>query len=257
MALKIKELSIPLQQNEILWRYFDFQKFLSFIINQSLFFNRMDKMEDKNEGISMNQLIMKYGSDVEREIVLKEKERNGRKELNLKLRQQKYFLSCWLIHHRESVAMWNSYSDNNGIAIRVNGHQLINSVKLNSNNAENCDKMKSLYFGRVVYKDFFQEADRRQFKEEIEIIGFQKDICFQYESEYRFLFKQDLHKYKSDDISHINLGLSDFKKLKFELVFHPKMEDWKKDNIKKVLELLKVKNIKPIDSELQLQEWGN
>ncbi|MFN8263789.1 MAG: DUF2971 domain-containing protein [Chitinophagales bacterium] len=257
MALKIKELGDPLSNNAILWRYFDFQKFLSFIIDQALFFNRMDKMEDINEGISMNQLIMKYGSDVEKQIVLKEKERNSRKELNLKLRQQKYFLSCWLIHHRESVAMWNSYSDNDGIAIKINGHQLINSVKSNSTNPENSDKMKSLYFGRVVYKDFFHEADRSQFKEEIEIIGFQKDICFEYEREYRFLFKQDLHKYKSHDISHLNLRLSDYKKLNFELVFHPKMESWKKDNIKKVLELLKVKNIKPIDSELQLQNWGN
>ena len=255
--MKIKPLGESISNSATLWRYFDLQKFLSFVLSESILFNRMDKMEDANEGISIDQLIMRYGSDVEKKLAKKEKATDSRKELHLKVRQQKYFLSCWLIHHRESVAMWNSYSDADGIAIKINAGELIESIKQNSGGSEHCDKMKSLYFGKVVYKDFFLPKDRKQFKEEIEIIGFQKDVCFDYENEFRFLFKQDLHKHKSQDIQHINLKLSNFKKINFELVFHPKMENWKKENIVKILQVLKVKNIKPKDSELQLKEWGN
>ena len=253
--MKIKQVGNHIPSKSLLWRYFDFQKFLSLVIEQSLFFNRMDRMEDANEGISINQLLLRYGNEIEKEIAKKSKKQSGRKELHLKTRQQKYFLSCWLIHHRESVAMWNSYSNSDGIALKIDANKLIASITENSSAMNDAEKMKTMYHGGIVYKDFFNPKDRKGFKEEIDIIGFQKDESFAHEKEYRFLIKQDIHNYKEDDVEFVKLKLNDFSKLKFDLVFHPKMESWKKENIKSVLTSLKAKNFTPKDSELKLKEW--
>ncbi len=253
--MRIAQVGSPISKDNKLWRYFDFQKFLSLIIERSLFFNRMDKMEDLNEGISINQLLWRYGDEIEKELVRKAKEVSRRKELELKMRQRIYFLSCWFVHHRESVAMWNSYSNSDGIALKIGAHDLINSITEYSTVINNGDKLKTLYHGFIDYKDFFNPIDRKQFKDEIEIIGFQKDESFKHENEYRFLIKQDLKNFNEDELPHIKLMLNNFKKLKFDLVFHPKMENWKKENIKNVLAALKVHNCTIRDSELKLKEW--
>lgn len=253
--MNIRSVGRPIPPKGLLWRYFDFQKFLSLAVDKSIFFTRMDKMEDVNEGISINQLLKKYGDEFEQEFAKRWGKKSKKEDLDLQVRQKKYFMSCWLVHHRESVAMWNSYSDTNGIALRVNAASLISSVTKHAKNVNDAEKMSSLYYGQIIYKDFFKPEDRHQFKEEIEIIGFQKDVCFDHEKEFRFLFKQNLHLHMDDDIPFLKLKLKDFDKIKFDLVFHPKMEDWKKDNIRAVLKFMKVKNIKPVDSELKLKSW--
>jgi hypothetical protein len=254
-SMNIRSVSKAIPPKGSLWRYFDFQKFLSFAIDKSLFFTRMDRMEDLNEGISSSQLRKKYGGEVERTFTEIFDLESKKKELDLKKRQEKYFISCWLIHHRESVAMWNSYSDTNGIALRVNAASLISSVTKQAKNINDVEKISSLYYGQISYKDFLSAKGRYNFKDETRIIGFHKDLCFDHEKEFRFLYKQNLYRHLDDNIPFLKLKLKDFNKIKFDLVFHPKMENWKKDNIKTVLKALKVKNIKPIDSELKLKSW--
>ena len=253
--MNIKNVGTKLTENNYLWGYFDFHKFLSLFIEESIFFSRMDKMEDVNEGISLNQLLLKYGADVERMKAKSNKENSKRTEMPLETRQKKYFISCWLIHHRESVAMWNAYSDENGIALKFKASDLITTISENTKNTKVNEKMKTLYHGRIAYKDFFNPDDRMNLKDEVKIIGFQKDISFEHEKEYRFLIKQDTHNFKEDDIPFVKMKIQKFKKLKFDLIFHPKMEPWKKENIKSVIKALGSKSITIKDSELNLKQW--
>ena len=253
--MNIKNVGTKLTENNYLWGYFDFHKFLSLVIEESIFFSRMDKMEDVNEGISLNQLLLKYGADVERMKAKSNKENSKRTEMPLETRQKKYFISCWLIHHRESVAMWNAYSDENGIALKFKASDLITTISENTKNTKVNEKMKTLYHGRIAYKDFFNPDDRMNLKDEVKIIGFQKDISFEHEKEYRFLIKQDTHNFKEDDIPFVKMKIQKFKKLKFDLIFHPKMEPWKKENIKSVIKALGSKSITIKDSELNLKQW--
>jgi hypothetical protein len=253
--MDIKQVGKSLTDNSALWGYFDFHKFLSFAIEGSVFFSRMDKMEDVNEGISLNQLLLKYGEELERQIVKQNRQNSEKKEMPLEKRQKTYFISCWLEHHRESVAMWNTYSNNDGIAIKVISNELINAVKVNNDHTNDNEKMKTLYHGKIVYKDFLNSNDRLHLKDEVKIIGFQKDLSFEHEKEYRFLIKQDFHTYVEEEIQFVKLKLENFKELKFDLIFNPKMEEWKERNIKSILKSLKVSNIEPKNSELQLKEW--
>jgi len=251
----IKPVGTKLTENNYLWGYFDFHKFLSFVFEESIFFSRMDKMEDVNEGISLNQLLLKYGADLERMNAKTNKENSKRTEMPIEIRQKKYFISCWLVHHRESVAMWNAYSDENGIALKFKASDLITSVSENTKQTNNNEKMKSLYHGLIVYRDFFNPDDRINLKDEVKIIGFQKDISFEHEKEYRFLIKQDIHNFKEDDIPFVKMKIEKFKELKFDLIFHPKMEPWKKENIKSVIKALGSESITIKDSELNLKQW--
>lgn len=253
--MEINQVGIKITENNYLWGYFDFHKFLSLFIEESIFFSRMDKMEDVNEGISLNQLLLKYGEEVEIINANKNKLNSKRSEMPLKIRQQKYFISCWLTHHRESVAMWNAYSDENGIALKFKASDLINAIVENTNNTNENKKMKTLYHGKISYKDFFNPSDRMKLKDEVRIIGFQKDLSFEHEKEYRFLIKQNTHKFKEDDIPFVKMKIEEFKKLKFDFIFHPKMEPWKKENIKSVINALGSKSITVKDSELDLKQW--
>lgn len=251
----IKQVGKAIQNESFLWRYFDFQKFLSLAIEKSISFSRMDKMEDANEGISINQLLLGYGDEIDKEIVRRQKEMSKKSELKLSDRQKYYFLSCWLIHHRESVAMWNSYSDDNGLALKINSGQLIESITRYGVLLSDAEKMKNMFHGKVAYIDFLNPIERLKFKQEINIIGFQKDESFEHEKEYRFLIKQDIHNYRDDLLSIAKLKLNNFDDLKFDLIFHPKMSEWKKENIKKILKVLKLKNFTPKNSELKLKAW--
>jgi hypothetical protein len=253
--MNIKNVGTKLNENNYLWGYFDFHKFLSLVIEESILFSRMDKMEDVNEGISLNQLLLMYGADVERMKAKNNKENSKRTEMPLETRQKKYFISCWLIHHRESVAMWNAYSDENGIALKFKASDLITAISENTINTNQNEKIKTLYHGKITYKDFFNPVDRRNLKDEVKIIGFHKDISFEHELEYRFLIKQDTHNFKEDDIPFVKMKIQKFKKLKFDLIFHPKMEPWKKENIKSVIKALGSKSITIKDSELKLKQW--
>lgn len=250
-----KSVGTQLANGAVLWRYFDFQKFLSFIIEKSLFFNRMDKMEDANEGISITQLQLKFGDTRERLIARIDQISSNKKELSLEKRQKLYFLSCWLIHHRESVAMWNSYSNDNGIAVKVDAKSLIRAATDNGEILKHSELLKNLYYGRVDYKDFFDKGQRKAFKDEIKIIGFQKDECFAHEKEFRFLIKQDIKDHSKHDIPFVKIQLTTFDAVPLTVVFHPKMEAWKKDNIKAVVTALSISNIQFKDSELRLKPW--
>jgi hypothetical protein len=236
-----------------LWRYYDIHKFISFLATKSIYFGRMDNMEDLNEGISMDQLQLKYGDENEQETVRVRKVNASSRELRLSKRQQKYFVSCWLLHNRESVAMWNLYSSSTGVAVGINGNELIAHIMQKSQFTNDEEKFNYLFAGKIVYKDFFNKNDRKSFKDETGTMGFHKDICFEHEKEYRFLLKQDLHNHKEDKIIGTSLKLRQFSKLPIEVVFHPKMAKWQQDNIKRLIKEFDLTNIKCRISELALK----
>lgn len=260
--MKISKVNDDIQQSSYLWRYFSLQKLISFLHDKSIVFSRLDKLEDKNEAISMNQLLLAYGSKTEKQEVAIAGQRRIRKEKDLTDRQKNYYVSCWVEHHRESMAMWNSYSSDEGVALKVRFLDLINRLTTNSDTV--FDKTVchdyAMYYGRVSYRDFLSKNERLKFKEEIKIIGFHKDICFQHEKEYRFLLKLDYpagdqKSFDNEKNKIIKAKLQDFSNFNIELIFQPKMEDWKRENVRKLIEILGLSNITTKDSEINLRGW--
>ncbi|RCW41597.1 DUF2971 domain-containing protein [Paenibacillus prosopidis] len=109
-------------ENDKICRYLDFPKFMSLLVNKSLFFTRADKFEDPLEGEVPEQYLKKFfdiespfaqyfGYDVESEKVRVLESYYQEKE--------KTFVNCWTIYDTESYALWKIYSEKNGVAIQT------------------------------------------------------------------------------------------------------------------------------------------
>ena len=121
-----------------LWRYFDLHKFFAFLRNGEIRFTRMDEFEDPMEGVPLRALVT-YAEERDLELIGDDKlsdlilDRTKFKKLskemqdritNIKAIQRSSFVSCWFLGKRESMAMWNLYSNTDGVAVKVSAASL-------------------------------------------------------------------------------------------------------------------------------------
>ena len=216
-------ISKPSKTYQFLWKYLDIHKFISFLVNRELFFTRLDKFEDPIEGIRTSLLRELNSSD---------------KQLDLdapKIRemQTRNYVNCWFAGDRESMAMWNLYSNADSVVIKVDFELLKKEIEKSfKNNLRTTPDLK--IFGKsVTYLDL-NPFDSNLPLQKISNSAFKKDRCFEYEKEYRFLIKtssaipEEFHKIP------IN-----FEKLKLKVLAHPKIEEelWKFENLKGLIDL--------------------
>jgi hypothetical protein len=124
-------------ENLSISKYVDIVKFLSILQTNSLFFCRVDKLEDRFEGVSpktntvfleqwLTHLSKEYKSvDVQKKLSI-------RKDVEERFKKV-MCVCCWNKFSYESYAMWKIYSDiNKGIMIKSN----IENLKLSFNQTE-------------------------------------------------------------------------------------------------------------------------
>jgi hypothetical protein len=265
-----------INEESFLWKYIDISKLLSFLINKSFFFTRLDKVEDKKEGITANHLFYKkLKNDTENSFVF-DKIRDtislevGGAQMNrideeIKQIQKSNFANCWFIagEYSESVAMWNLYSSPNSVAIKIKYSDFKKKILENGFNGDGSDL--DIVCSKIKYVNFLNPNHS-----EIELIEsvFLKDSSFNHENEFRLVLKKDfkeipieyrpqIHKKESEKLHQINepfgynLKLNEFENYNFEIVFHPKSQDWIKSDIKKIRDIME-STIKCSDSLLEL-----
>jgi hypothetical protein len=226
-----------LAENTLLTRYVDLHSFLYFITQNKLRFARLDTFEDLNEGFSIHTAeSVKEVTENTRAI----KAINGKEKMlehiaNLKQQhnelatkyqelQKNLFACCWYMGNKESVAMWNLYSNRDSVAIRFDARELIDIIH---KTAMEDDDNSEMQYGCVEYADLSGIDDLLNKN----CIGFLKDDSFMHEQEFRFLTE----KIFNDDALEYELHLGDLKKVDFTILSHPKMEEWKIRNILHVL----------------------
>jgi len=106
-----------------LWRYVDLWKFVSLLEHASLWFSRLDTLEDPYEGLPTKPLMDDVWSIIEAGI---ESERASRAQLAshsarvFQSGRETLAVSCWHVNPVESLAMWRLYAPaGEGIAIRT------------------------------------------------------------------------------------------------------------------------------------------
>ncbi len=125
---KVK-LDESLSKSNILWRYLDTAKFLDFISNGNLYFNRADLFQDKYEGAFTQSIkhAIQQSYDVNNISFSYE-------EFKRKLRERVY-INCWHKSPNDNMAMWQLYGQSNcSVAITTTAGKLesaLNSLKLN------------------------------------------------------------------------------------------------------------------------------
>lgn len=226
-----------LAENTLLTRYVDLHSFLYFITQNKLRFARLDTFEDLNEGFSVytanavkgvtqNSRAIRNISEKEKmlELISTLKEQHNQLTEKYREHQKSLFACCWYMGNKESVAMWNLYSNHDSVAIRFDAKQIITLIH---DTATKLDEHFNMQYGCMEYADLCNVDDGL----ENNCIGFLKDDSFRHEQEFRFMTEKNV----DDDSMEYELQLCDLKQLDFTVLSHPKMEEWKIRNILNVL----------------------
>jgi len=244
-----------LGKNDALWKYLDFHKLIDLISSKKLHFTRLDQFEDPFEGATRNLIFKRHIAKQIPTKPLLEKdfyegfldEQKKKKEQTLKdceieinSSQKTQFVNCWNRLERESMAMWDLYSNSNSIAIALNGRKFIDNLKTVVENQKDLLPNHLSYAGSVFYDkinppDFFDKNEKPN-----RISAFKKDVCFSHEEEYRLLICSTNDMIDNNPKFHkIKLYDSFFDDI--EIICHPKMEDWKFKNIECICEKFHIK----------------
>lgn len=272
-----------IDEDAYLWRYIDLHKFLSLIFKKSLYLTRLDNFEDRKEGVSLKQLFFinlkkeldsNPAFDNIRKIMSIDTLGNQMNQIDDELKQiQEFnFANCWVIgkNNSESVAMWNLYSKPNSLAIKIKFNEF--KKLLTEKGVGNYDSDLEIICGPVKYIDFqstnFESIEN---KNNLSDSVFIKDISFEHEKEYRIIAREKVHekpkvKYKPNlnkknterlhnehwNYLGIELILFDFNDYNFEIIHHPKSQDWAKENINQIINIAKL-DFKVTESKLDLK----
>jgi len=243
------EIKKPDDLNAKIWRYIDFTKFLSLIMNESLFFCRTDKLNDPFEGyytpkdLSLDRdryrkafLDSGFDGDVDGLLdVIHKKSHDEIRSGEAHLWGAFFWVNCWHMNETESVAMWKIYSgENKGIAIESTFNRLCQSF--NKNDPE------LVYIGMVEY-DF--EASLTTGSPINHVL--KKRKCFKYEEEVRAVLMAPDTIIKNDKSAHVDPypdGLKikvDLNKLIQKIHISPKAKPWFFDLVNDVINHYNIK----------------
>lgn len=213
MYINSSNITLPEDNNTIVWKYLDLSKFLDMLLSQQLFMSRSDKFEDQYEGTFSEPTFEE----------IKKIAANNPKFLDYyKSHREKVVISSWHINEYESFAMWQIFTKNNeGLAIQSTIGRLKNALQ-----PENRIEQ---YIGNVNYIDYKKEYI--PFDDTFFPFLFKRK-SFQYEREVRIISDVSAQNISVNDGLKINVNLNE---LIEKIYIHPKSENWYK---KLVIELV-------------------
>lgn len=219
MYINSSNITLPEDNNTIVWKYLDLSKFLDMLLSQQLFMSRSDKFEDQYEGTFSEPTFEE----------IKKIAANNPKFLDYyKSHREKVVISSWHINEYESFAMWQIFTKNNeGLAIQSTIGRLKNALQ-----PENRIEQ---YIGNVNYIDYKKEYI--PFDDTFFPFLFKRK-SFQYEREVRIISDVSAQNISINEGLKINVNLN---QLIEKIYIHPKSENWYK---KLVIELVSKLNFK-------------
>jgi hypothetical protein len=206
-------ITLPEDQDTVVWKYLDLSKFLDLLISKKLFMSRSDKFEDQYEGTFSEPTFEE----------IKKLSVNNPEFLDFyKSHREKVVVSSWHINEYESFAMWQIFTQNSeGLAIQSTIGRLQKALEV--------EKDFKQYIGEVNYIDYKKEYI--PFDDMFFPFLFKRK-SFQYEREVRILADLSDQEIKINDGIKINV---DINHLIEKIYIHPKSENWYK---KLVIELV-------------------
>ena len=204
------EFKLPLNEDEKIWRYLDFTKFVSLLCNHSLFFCRADEIAklDRFEGTfssaSIKALISATNTKKPDEDYETLKQMFG---LLTRALRKCTVISCWHKSEIESDAMWKLYVNNGlGVAIQSTTKNLKESFKDYADNSINIGLVNYIDY------DFMNLLNKTQMN--IFTLFMNKREGFSHENELRALISRfngaEIMKLINELKSHSHLSENDF-----------------------------------------------
>ena len=141
MYINSSNITLPDDNDTIVWKYLDLSKFLDMLLSRQLFMSRSDKFEDQYEGTFSEPTFEE----------IKKIAANNPKFLdNYKSHREKVVISSWHINEYESFAMWQIFTQNTeGLAIQTTIGRLKEALQP--------ERQTEQYIGAVNYIDYKKE----------------------------------------------------------------------------------------------------
>ena len=210
----------PNNQEQKIWRYFDFTKFVDLLNTESLYFSRSDKFDDIFEGSFPKESVADRISTINKLINSRKigtqfsphsfEERRIREKLD-------YAINCWHLNDYESAAMWKIYlKSDEGIAVQSRFSRLKSELDKSSH---------KIFLGVVNYKDY--EKDYIDWSIELNAY-LHKRNSFLYEKELRaIIWKPTETELNKIDLSTGGIKIKvDLKNLVENVFVSPKSPLW-------------------------------
>ena len=213
MYVYLSNITLPDDNDTIVWKYLDLSKFLDMLLSQQLFMSRSDKFEDQYEGTFSEPTFEE----------IKKIAANNPKFLDYyKSHREKVVISSWHINEYESFAMWQIFTQNTeGLAIQTTIGRLKEALQP--------ERQTEQYIGAVNYIDYKKEFI--PFEDTFFPFLFKRK-SFQYEREIRIISDVSANGMKIDNGLKVDVNLN---QLIEKIYIHPKSENWYK---KLVIELV-------------------
>jgi hypothetical protein len=218
---------------QYLFKYIDLHKLMYFLNTEKLFFSPLSYFDDPLEGITEDMLYKHSATDDNQNPTYNTHQQEHPFSNYLKNVQRKLFASCWFLGIRESLAMWETYSNRDSVALRFKPQHLCD-IMSNSFATFDMPDFKAMVHGKVEYFKLspFDPVDTALKNCGHKYSGFLKDLSYKHEEEFRFLLMQNK---ETDDHEFYEFSPGPITNLDFNIITHPYMEDWKYNNICLVL----------------------
>ena len=207
MYINSSNITLPEDNDTIVWKYLDLSKFLDMLLSRQLFMSRSDMFEDQYEGTFSEPTFEE----------IKKIAANNPKFLdNYKSHREKVVISSWHINEYESFAMWQIFTQNTeGLAIQTTIGRLKEALQP--------ERQTEQYIGAVNYIDYKKEFI--PFEDTFFPFLFKRK-SFQYEREIRIISDVSNTNLKIDNGLKVDVNLN---QLIEKIYIHPKSENWYKN----------------------------
>jgi hypothetical protein len=251
-------------QSESLFRFLSLHKFISLLRQKTLFFTRLDLLSDPFEGVSTTLIKQRYLARliptrdrmnprlpqdlIEKNLLEKEyTEKHYNKEALIKQKSQ--FVNCWFRGDRESMAMWNLYSNKESVALKVDKNDLLEYLTQNLKLQPLMNPKHKLICGPVKYFKL-NPVDLYEKVKNVTYSAFKKDVSFSFENEYRLLIATPKNIAENNP-PNIELKISHILFEKLDVIAHPEMLNWQYDNITQLCHDIKFRSISRSQIEIK------
>lgn len=247
------EHEINIEEGKFFWKYIDVVKLLFLITRRKLFFNRLDQFEDPLEGMTDGDQANlhtwggmtepeKINPSVPEEVRISLPQRKKTILDNIAERtlasQKMQFASCWFYGSRESLAMWNLYSNSQGVALKIDAQKLFNYVKEKVSEISHESNFLHVTYGFVEYRHISPyDVNNRSTVRHI-FNAYKKDLSYEHEKEFRFIAVLKQEKI-DDSILGFEIPFNDILS-EIEIIGHPKQPGWVREILNEVIKTNKI-----------------
>ena len=251
------------QKDEYLTRFLGLHKFISLLRKKTLYFTRLDLLPDPFEGITTTLLKQRMFASL---IPSREKmnprlpseaiENNLNQKASIEKqysedapkKQKSQFVNCWFRGDRESMAMWDLYSNKECVALKIIKTDLISYIEILLDLQPLLYPKNKMICGPVEYCNL--NPIDLDVKINVKYSAFKKDVAYNFENEYRILMVTPT-SYSDKNPPSLELNITDRLLNNTELICHPGMTEWQIDDVKHLCKNIKFQNVRKSLIELK------